>query len=145
MRTTRWAAWLAGLWTGLLIGIALVGAPAAFAVASPETAGRNAGRMFAKEADFGIAMAVGLFLMLRRQARLAAEAGVGSLLSANMLLVLGALFCTVAGYFALQPLMAAARAGQGNLSFGALHGISTGLYAVKAVLIGVLAWRLAAR
>ena len=145
MSTTRWAAWLAGLWTGWLIGIALVGAPAAFAVAAPETAGRIAGRMFAQEAYVGIAMAVVLFLMLRRQARLAAEAGVGSLLSANMLLVLGALFCTVAGYFALQPLMAAARAGQGNLSFGALHGISTGLYAVKAVLIGVLAWRLAGR
>jgi hypothetical protein len=145
MSTTRWAAWLAGLWTGWLIGIALVGAPAAFAIAAPETAGRIAGRMFAQEAYVGIAMAVVLFLMLRKQARLAAEAGAGSLLSGNMLLVLGALFCTVAGYFALQPMMAAARAGQGNLSFGALHGISAGLYAVKAVLVGVLAWRLAAR
>ena len=32
--------------------------------------------------------------------------GTGSALNANMLLLLGALFCTVAGYFALQPMMA---------------------------------------
>jgi len=83
--------------------------------------------------------------MLRQQARTAAEAGRGSVLNANMLLVLGALFCTVAGYFALQPMMAAARAGQGSLSFGALHGISAGLFGLKALLVAVLAWRLAGR
>ena len=41
-----------------------------------------------------------------------------------MLLALGTVFCTVAGYYALAPLMAAARAGQGSLSFAQLHGIS---------------------
>ena len=62
-----------------------------------------------------------------------------------MLLVLGALFCTIVGYFALQPMMAPARAGQGPLSFGALHGMSSALFALKAVLVGTLAWRLGPR
>jgi hypothetical protein len=66
-------------------------------------------------------------------------------LSADMLLVLGALFCTVFGYFALQPMMAPARAGEGPLSFAALHGISSALFVLKAVLVAVLAWRLAPR
>jgi len=58
-------------------------------------------------------------------------------------LALGAVFCTVAGYFALQPLMAAARAGQGTLSFGQLHAISAAFYALKLVLVALLAWRVA--
>jgi len=145
MKALRWAAWLAGLWAGILLGIGLIGAPAGFATSLPETAGRTAGRMFAQEAYLSLVLAVVLFLMLRQQARTAAEAGHGSVLNANMLLVLGALFCTVAGYFALQPMMAAARAGQGSLSFGALHGISAGLFGLKALLVAVLAWRLAGR
>jgi hypothetical protein len=145
MTATRWAAWLAGLWAGLLWGITLIGAPAAFATAAPETAGRIAGRMFAQEAYLSLALTVALFLMLRRRARNAAAAGTGSVLSADMLLVLGTLFCTVAGYFALQPMMAAARAGQGALSFGSLHAASTALYGIKALLVAALAWRLAPR
>jgi hypothetical protein len=142
MSGARWSAWLAGVWAGVLGAIALIGAPSAFAVAARDTAGSIAGRMFAEEAYLSLAMAVLLFLLLRRQARAAAEAGAGSLLSANMLLVLGTLFCTVAGYFALQPMMAAARAGQGAWSFGLLHGVSAALYGVKALLVAVLAWRL---
>ena len=145
MKALRWAAWLAGLWAGILLGIGLIGAPAGFATGFPETAGRAAARMFAQEAYVSLLLAMVLFLMLRQQARTAAEAGAGSVLNANMLLVLGALFCTVAGYFALQPMMAAARAGQGSLSFGALHGISAGLFGLKALLVAVLAWRLAGR
>jgi len=145
MKALRWAAWLAGLWAGILFGIGLIGAPAGFATNLPETAGRAAAHMFAQEAYLSLLLAVVLFIMLRPQARTAAEAGAGSVLNANMLLVLGALFCTVAGYFALQPMMAAARAGQGSLSFGALHGISAGLFGLKALLVAVLAWRLAGR
>jgi hypothetical protein len=145
MTATRWAAWLAGLWAGLLLGVALVAAPAAFATAASDTAGRIAGRMFAQEAYLGLALAVVLFLLLRRRARDAAAAGMGSVLSVDMLLVLGALFCTVAGYFALQPMLAAAPAGQGSWSFGALHTASAALYGLKALLVAVLAWRLAPR
>jgi len=138
----RWAAWLAGLWTGLLAAIGLMAAPTAFAALPRELAGLVAGRLFAQEAYAGLVFAVVLFLILRQQARRAAQAGAGSVLSADMLLALGALFCTVVGYFALQPMMAAARAGQGGLSFGALHGVSSALFAGKGVLVGVLAWRL---
>ncbi|HJV60446.1 MAG TPA: DUF4149 domain-containing protein [Albitalea sp.] len=144
-RAQHWACWLAGLWGGVLCGIGLIGAPAGFATTLPETAGRIAGRMFAQEAYLSLALAMALFLLLRRVARAAAQVGRGSVFSADMLLALGALFCTVAGYFALQPMMAAARAGQGNWSFAALHGVSAGLYALKALLVVVLAWRLARR
>ncbi len=145
MKGKRWAAWLAGLWAGLLWGVGAIGAPAGFEVAAAETAGRMAGRMFGQEAHLSLALTVVLFLLLRRQARAESAVGAGSALSTDMLLVLGGLFCTVAGYFALQPMMAAARAGQGAWSFAALHGASAGFYGLKAVLVSILAWRLAPR
>ena len=40
------------------------------------------------------------------------------------------------------PMMAAARAGQGSLSFGALHGLSAGFFGLKGLLVLALAWRL---
>jgi hypothetical protein len=131
----RAATCLVGLWCGMLIGVGLVGAPAGFAVAPVEIAGRSAARMFAIEAHASLAIAVVLLLALRR---LTTKGG----LDTNLLLVLGSLFCTIAGYFVLQPLMAAARAGEGVLSFGALHGLSAAFFALKAVLVLALAWRL---
>jgi hypothetical protein len=145
MTATRVAALLAGLWAGALLTIALIAAPAGFAVLAAADAGRVAGRMFAQEAYLGLALAMVLFLLERRRARLAAEAGRGSVFNANMVLLLGALFCTVAGYFALQPMMAAARSGQGPWSFGALHGASAAFFGLKALLVLALAWRLAPR
>jgi len=136
------AAWLSGLWAGLMWGIALIGAPAAFATTVPETAGRVAGRMFMQEAYLSVALAMILFLMLRSLARSAARVGAGSVFSLDMLLALGALFCTIAGYFALQPMLSAARSGQGPWSFGLLHGVSACIYGVKALLVAALAWRL---
>jgi len=82
---------------------------------------------------------------VRRRAREAAAAGRGSVLSAEMLLLLGTLACTVAGWFGVQPLMPAARAGQGSLSFGQLHLASTVLYGIKTLLVLALAWRASAR
>ena len=142
-RSARAMAVVAGLWAGVLLAIALIGAPAGFAVLSERAdAGRVAGQMFVREAYLSLALAVVLFILERGRARRAAEAGDGSVLNAEMLLLAGALFCTVAGYFALQPMMAAARAGQGALSFGALHAISTVFYGLKTLLVLVLAWRL---
>jgi len=136
---------MAALWAGVLLGLGLIGAPSAFAGDTvSETAGRIAGRMFAQEAHLGLLVSVLLFVLLRQQARTGADAG-APMFSTNLLLVLGALFCTVLGYFALQPMMAAARAGQGVLSFGALHGVSAGLFGLKGLLVLVLAWRLTAR
>ncbi len=57
----------------------------------------------------------------------------------------GTVGCTLLGYFAVQALMPAARAGQGVLSFGQLHLISTAFYGLKTLLVLGLAWRAAAR
>jgi Domain of unknown function (DUF4149) len=121
--------------------VAAVATPAGFALLARADAGRLAGRILAQEAWTSLALAVLLLAMERGRARLAAEAGQGSVLNAEMLLLLGIVFCTVAGYFALQPLMLAARVGQGPLSFGQLHLASTVFYGVKALLVLVLAWR----
>lgn len=142
MGVARFAALLAGAWAGVLLCIALIAAPAAFAELPRGDAGRVAGRIFAVEAYLSLGLALLLSLVERRRTRLAAEAGRSSVLGTNMLLLLGTLFCTVAGYFAVQPMMAAARAGQGSWSFGALHTVSTVFFALKGLLVLALAWRL---
>jgi hypothetical protein len=139
----RVAAVLSGIWAGLLIGIGAIGTPAAFALVAPEVAGRIAGHMFVREAYLSLFVALVLLVMLRPHAQDEAEAGRGSVLNTDMLLVFGAAFCTVLGYFAIQPMMPAARSGQGPLSFGALHGISFGLYGLKGLIAIALTWRLA--
>ena len=139
------AALLAALWAGALLTIGGLAAPAGFAVAPSDVAGRIAGRLFGMEARIGIGVAVALVLLLRPQARRRAEQGAGSLFSPELGLVLAAVFCTVAGYFALQPMLADARAGQGGvLPFGVLHALSAGFFGLKALLVVALAWRLTA-
>lgn len=145
MLSSRVAAWLAGIWAGGLLVIGGMAAPAAFAVTTPEVAGRIAGRLFAQEAHIGLGLAAALVLLLRHHARRLADRQAGSLFSPELMLVLGAVFCTVAGYFALQPLMAAARAGQGSWSFGQLHGVSAVFFGLKGLLVLALAWRLTRR
>ncbi len=132
-----------GLWLGWLLCVALLATPAAFALLERADAGRLAGRMLAQEAYTSLALAVVVLLLHRRSTRQAESAG--RPMGAGVLLALGALFCTVAGYFALQPMMVAARAGQGALSFGQLHAISTVFYAVKVGLVAALAWRATVR
>ena len=131
---------LPALWAGLLLAIGGIAAPAAFELLARADAGRLVGRLFAIEAWLGLLLGAGLLLLERRRARAEAQ-GAGSVLSTPMLLLLGALFCTVAGHFALLPMMDLARAGQGPLSFGALHGISALLFVLKTGLLLVLAWR----
>ena len=140
----RLRAWLSGLWAGALLAVALLAAPAAFTVLEREAAGTFARRLFLLEANLSLALCIALFLIERRCARQSVRSGASaSAVSTEMLLVLGALFCTVAGYYAVQPLMEAARAGQGRFSFGALHAASSLAFAVKAMCVGVLAWRTA--
>jgi hypothetical protein len=140
--TRRVAACTAGLWAGVIFGIAAIGAPAGFASLAPDAAGRIAGRMFMQEAYASLAFSVLMLLMVRRLARVDSETGRGSVFSTNVVLVLGTLFCTMFGYFAIQPMMAAARAGEGIWSFGVLHGVSAMFFGLKGLLALALAWRL---
>ena len=140
---SRVAAVVVGLWAGVLLCIGAMAAPAAFAVLGSVDAGRFVARLLGQEAYLSLGLAVLLFLIERARTRRAARAGPGSVFSAELLLLLGTLFCTVAGYFAVQPMMAAAKAGQGPWSFGALHAVSGGLFLLKGVLVLALAWRMA--
>ncbi len=129
----------------MLLCVAAIATRAPFAVLSGPEAGRVAGRVLAYEANASVAFAVVLYLIVRHQARSAAAAGRGSVLSANLLLVLGTLFCTVAGYFALQPMMEVARSGQGSVGFGTLHVVSVAFFGLKTLLVLALAWRILPR
>jgi hypothetical protein len=142
---SRVAPVLAGVWAGALIAVALIGTPAGFALVPRDVAGRLAGFMLQREAYLSIAMSVLLFDIVRGRARAAARAGQGSVMSAEVLLVLGALFCTVFGHFGVTSAMDAAREGRGPLSFGALHGLSVACFGLKGLLVLSLAWRLTAR
>ncbi len=133
---------LAGLWAGVLLCIAAIAAPSAFATLGLADAGRVVERVFMQEAYLSLGVAILLFVVERQRSRQVAGAGACSVFSANLVLLLGTLFCTVAGYFALQPMMAAARAGQGTLSFMTLHIVSAGLFVLKGLLVLVLTWRL---
>ncbi|MFY7865582.1 DUF4149 domain-containing protein [Roseateles sp.] len=133
----RFSALLAALWGGLLLSVAGLAAPSAFAVLERAQAGLVVARLFSLEAQLSLGVGLLLMLMARRRAR---DRGLPPI-SAEFLLPAGALFCTVAGYYALQPLMAAAKAGQGAWSFMALHGVSLGLYGIKLLLVLALAWR----
>jgi hypothetical protein len=122
------------LWLGMLVSIALLAAPAAFATLSNADAGRLVARLFAHEARLSLVLGVVVVLIERQRVRS---------FDTTVLLALGAVFCTVAGYYALQPMMAQAHLGQGRWSFGQLHAASLGFYGLKTLLVAALAWRAA--
>jgi len=125
---------LPALWAGVLLCIAALAAPAAFASLAVADAGRVVAHVFVREAWLSLVLAALLLLLERLH---------GASGRVNGLLLWGTIACTLLGYFAIQPLMPAARAGQGVLSFGQLHLISTLFYGLKTVGVLVLAWRLA--
>lgn len=134
---------LAALWGGFLLCVAFAAAPSAFAVLERAQAALLVGRVFSVEAQVSLAAALILMLLERRRARDAVEAGAASnIFSMELLLPAVALFCTIAGYYGLQSLMADARAGTGVASFAALHGASLAFFAVKGLAVLALAWRL---
>ena len=139
----RWAVVIAAAWAGELLAIAVLAAPAAFATLGPANAGRLVGRIFARDAYLALALALLLLFIEQRAARQRAEARTGSVMSLATVLLLGTMFCTVAGYFALQPLMEEARLGRGPWSFGALHAVSGSFFALRTLLVLTLVWRFA--
>lgn len=136
----RWRRILPGLWAGLLLCIAFVAAPATFAVLPGAEAGRVVSRIFVQEAWISLAMAA-MLLMAEHYSHAAASSGRSGV--RNNHLLWGTVLCTLLGYFAVQSLMPAARAGQGVFSFGQLHLISTVFYGLKAAMVMGLAWRAA--
>jgi hypothetical protein len=140
-RWGRLACVLAGVWAGLMAGLGFVAAPALFSLLSRADAGRVAGRLFLVDAYLGLAFGVVVLLIARHLAKADADRG-GSRFSTEMILALAALFCTVAGHFGLQPMLEAARAGQGRASFAALHGAAAVFFLVKLAAVASLAWRL---
>jgi hypothetical protein len=135
---------LPGVWVGLLLTVALIATPAPFATLVQADAGRVVARVLSNEAYASLVFGIALLLIERRAASAAADAGQGSQFSAGVVLALGALFCTVAGYFALQPVMEQARAGTsgpGAMNFAQLHAVSAGFYLVKVGLVAALTWR----
>ncbi|MDE1949474.1 MAG: DUF4149 domain-containing protein [Burkholderiales bacterium] len=125
------------MWAGWLLCVVALATPAPFALLPVHDAGRVVGRMLAEEAYVSLALGVLLFLLERTAPR----ARRSSVFSLGIGLALGTLFCTVAGYFALLPMMEAARAGQGSFSFGQLHAVSASFFGVKILLVLTLAWR----
>ena len=143
MRPTlrRAAAWLAGAWAGVVGAIGFVAAPTLFATLPRADAGRVAARLFAVDATIGVCAGALLLLLTFQLARRAAEEG-ASRFSTDMLLVLGALFCIIAGHYALQPVMEARLRGEPGASFAVLHGVASAFFLVKFLAVAALAWRL---
>ena len=137
----RMARTLPALWAGFLLCVATLATPAPFALLARADAGRVVARILFQEAWVSLVLALLVLVLARSHARRQFEAGTGTAFSAEMLLSLGAVFCTVAGYFGIQQLMPVARAGQGAFSFGQLHAASVGFFAIKAGLVLALTWR----
>jgi hypothetical protein len=133
---------LPGLWCGALLAIALIAAPAASGALDRATFGAVARAIFAREAPTSLVFGV-LILMLERRAALDRHQEAGtSQFSAEMVLALGALFCTVAGYYGLEPVMEQARSGAATtLTFMQLHAVSLAFFGAKGLLALALAWR----
>lgn len=136
---------LSAIWAGILLAVGGMAAPSLFAVLDRSLAGLAAGRIFAIEAYVSLVLAMVLFFIERQRTRQAALQAGQSLMSTELMLVMGALFATVLGHFALSPMIVAAKVGQGSLSFGTLHAMSSSLFLVKGVLVLALAWRLTGR
>jgi len=146
---------LPGLWAGLLAAIAFVAMPAAFAVLDREAAGRLARAVFEREAQLSVVLGIVLAMLERRAADDAVlqpepasdddDPGPprrGDPFTAGVLLPLGAIFCTVAGFYGLQPMMEQARAGMPTaLGFGQLHALSLAFFGAKGLMVLGLARR----
>jgi hypothetical protein len=139
----RWQYLAAAVWLGLLLTVAGIATPAPFATLAKADAGRVVARVLAHEAAVSLVMGAVILVLHRARARQRASLGQGGpQFDLNFGLAAAAVFCTLAGYYAVQPLMLEARAGQGALSFAQLHAISGSFYALKVGLVAALAWRL---
>jgi uncharacterized protein DUF4149 len=142
VRPRRAAAWLAGVWAGVVAGLGFVAAPVVFATLPRTDAGRAAGRLFAVDATLGVCIAAVLLVLTLQLARQDPDERGASRFSVETMCVLGALFCIVAGHYALVPMMEAAARGEPAPPFAALHGVASAFFVAKFACIAALAWRL---
>lgn len=133
---------LPGIWFGVLLAIALIATPAASGALDKASFGAVARAIFAREAPTSLVFGV-LILVIERRDALARHMATGaSQFSVEMMLAAGALLCTVAGYYGLEPMMEQARSGAiTTLTFLQLHAISLAFFGVKGLLVLALAWK----
>jgi hypothetical protein len=136
----RVAAGLAGLWAGAVAAVGFIAAPVLFAVLPRAEAGDAAAHLFRVDAGLGIGVGAVLLVLTLKLARRDAELG-GSRFSAEMVLVLVALFSIIVGHYAIAPLLDGARADRSR--FALLHGVASVFFVVKLAAVAALAWRLA--
>jgi hypothetical protein len=129
------------VWAGLVGAVGFVVAPLLFATLPRADAGRVAARLFAVDATIGVCVGALLLVLTTQLARHAAVQG-ASRFSTDMLLVLGALFCIIAGHYAVEPMMQARLRGEAGPSFAVLHGVASAFFLLKFLAAGALAWRL---
>ena len=133
---------LPGVWFGVLLAIALIATPAASMSLDRAAFGAVARAIFAREAPTSLILGVVLLVVERRDALARYMATGVSQFSTEMVLAIGALFCTVAGYYGLEPLMERARAGADTpLTFMQLHAVSLVFFGAKGLMALALAWR----
>lgn len=145
MLILRLQAVLAALWAGGLLTIATIAAPVLFQLLDKSAAGKVAGRYFFVEAKASL-MFVAVLLLIERAAVRSGPGPTGSIpgqaqFTVNLGLLLGVLLSVIVGYEVLHPMMEAARLGQAGWTFMQLHGVSMALYALRTLLVLVLAWR----
>ena len=143
MLLTRVRLLVATLWAGSLWTVGYLVAPTLFAtLADRVLAGTVAASMFRSEAWLSIACALAMLVLLVPAKELDAKRR-----RLLVVLALAILVGTLVVHFGLQPLMAGLReaAGPGGVMesavrtrFGVLHGISSVIYLIQAVLAGVL-------
>ena len=133
---------LPGVWFGLLLAIALIATPAASTSLDKASFGAVARAIFAREAPTSLILGVVLLVIERRDALARHLATGASQFSSEMVLAIVALFCTVAGYYGLEPMMEQARSGAAtSLTFMQLHAVSLAFFGVKGLAVLALAWK----
>ena len=113
----------------LLLAIGFVAAPAAFATSAARDAGRRRRRGCSRiEADVGLALARAAVPLERRRRARCGRGGHGLGASAPRCCCCSARSSAPSPATSRsQPMMAAARRGEGRWSFAALHGVSAGV------------------
>jgi hypothetical protein len=134
---------LATAWVGSLWAIGYVVAPSLFATLPDRVlAGTIAGSLFRVEAWLSLIFGLTLVGLIRVSK---ADSAVPS--NTLIKLIAAMLFCTVIGYFGLQPWMAALReaagpagvmASEARMHFGILHGASSAFYLIQSLLGAVV-------